>query len=102
MTKLKFLNKDLAKTAIYAGVLTIGVLGFTEMAYAKFDINAGVDAAVDPLIAGIKEHWGKAVALTGSGAALLGEGDGRQRAIRAIIACGSSSAAILGMMAMLT
>ena len=40
--------------------------------------------------------------LTGGGAALFGEGDGRQRAIRAAVAAGSAGAVILGMVALLT
>lgn len=94
--------KSLTKGFIYASAITAGLVCFTEVAYAKFDIDAGVAAATDPLIKGIKDHWGKAVLLTGGGAALFGEGDGRQRAIRAAIASGSAGAVILGMVALLT
>jgi len=89
------------KGLAYLGVMTAGVMYFTELAYAKFDVNAGVGAATGPLIEGIKAHWGKGVLLTGSGAALFGEGDGRQRAIRAAIAAGSAGAVVLGMIALL-
>ena len=68
--------KHLTKGLIYASAITAGVMCFTEVAYAKFDIDAGVAAATDPLIKGIKDHWGKGVMLTGGGAALFGEGDG--------------------------
>lgn len=94
--------KHLTKGLIYASAITAGVMCFTEVAYAKFDIDAGVAAATDPLIKGIKDHWGKGVMLTGGGAALFGEGDGRQRAIRAAVAAGSAGAVILGMVALLT
>lgn len=107
-------NKDMNKDKIgkdkalryggYAAVVVMGSMFGAEMALAaaKFDINAGVTAATDPLINGIKAHWGKGVLLTGTGAALLGEGDGRQRATRAAIAAGSAGGVILGLIALLT
>lgn len=94
--------KNLTKGLIYASAITAGVMCFTEVAYAKFDIDAGVAAATDPLIKGIKDHWGKGVMLIGGGAVLFGEGDGRQRATRAAVAAGSAGAVILGMVALLT
>lgn len=93
--------KVFAKGAAYAGVITACAMCFSEVAYAKFDIDAGVKAATDPIINGIKTHWGKAVMMSGGGAALFGEGDGRQRALRAAIASGAAGAVILGMTALL-
>ena len=74
---------------------------FADIAWAKFDIDAGVAAAANPIIAGIEAHWGKGVILTSASAALFGEGDGRQRAIRAGVAAGAAGGVVLGMIAML-
>lgn len=98
--------KNLTKYGLYASVMVAGCILSAEIAQAaaaaKFDVDAGVTAATDPLIKGIKAHWGKGVLLTGCGAALLGEGDGRQRATRAMIASGSAGGVILGLIALLT
>ena len=68
---------------------------------AAFDVDAGVKAATDPLIKGLTDHWGKGVMLTGVGSALIGEGDSRQRAIRAGIGCAAAGATVLGLIALL-
>ena len=76
---------------------------FPEVALAsKFDLDAGVKAATDPIIKVIDDHWGKAVLIIGVGAALLGEGDARQRAVRAGISSTAAGAVILALKAMLT
>ena len=69
---------------------------------SKFDIDAGVKAATDPVIKGIKDHWGKAVAITGTAGAVVGEGDARQRATRAAFAATAAGAVVLALLAMLT
>ena len=69
---------------------------------AKFDIDAGVKAATDPVIKGIGDHWGKAVAITGTAGAVVGEGDARQRATRAAFAAVAAGAVVLALLAMLT
>lgn len=74
----------------------------SEVAMAGFDVDAGVDAATKPIIDGIKAHWGKGVLMTGAGSALIGEGDPRQRAVRAGIGAGSAGMIILGLVALLT
>lgn len=94
--------KNFTKKIIYTSLLIASIACYAEIAYAKFDIDGGVDAATRPLIEGIKTHWGKGVMLTGASAALFGEGDGRQRAVRAGIAAGAAGAVILGMIALLT
>ena len=94
--------KNLLKGITYAGVAATAGMLFIEMAWAaKFDIDAGVNAATKPLIDGIEAHWGKGVLLTGAGSALIGEGDARQRAIRAGIGCGAAGAVVLGLIALL-
>lgn len=69
---------------------------------AKFDIDAGVKAATEPVIKGIGDHWGKAVAITGTAGAVVGEGDARQRATRAAFAAVAAGAVVLALLAMLT
>lgn len=97
---------NIKKCGIYAGLMVGCALLSAEFAQAagaaKFDVNAGVEAATTPLINAVKAHWGKGVLLTSTGAALLGEGDGRQRATRAVIAAGASGGVILGLIALLT
>jgi hypothetical protein len=94
------------KIAIYSatGVSVVAALMILpEIALAaKFDIDAGVTAGTAPFVKALSDHWGKAVLLSGGGAAIVGEGDGRQRAVRALIAAGSAGGAILGLLAMLT
>jgi hypothetical protein len=74
-----------------------------EIAFAaKFDIDAGVKASTDPLIKAVSDHWGKAVLLTGCAGAVIGEGDARQRAVRAAITSASAGGVVLALLAMLT
>ena len=94
-------NYMMLKLLFMVVVATISSLFFTELAFAKFDIDAGVAAATNPIIAGIEAHWGKGVILTSTAAALFGEGDGRQRAMRAGAAAGAAGAVVLGVIAML-
>ena len=90
------------------GVITLGsVLAISilvpEIALAsKFDIDAGVKAATDPIIKGINDHWGKAVVITGTAGAVVGEGDARQRATRAAFAATAAGGVVLALLAMLT
>ena len=78
------------------------ILPEIALAASKFDIDAGVKAATDPVIKGIKDHWGKAVAITGTAGAIVGEGDARQRATRAAFAATAAGAVVLALLAMLT
>jgi hypothetical protein len=82
-------------------LIILSVLPETILA-AKFDINAGVKAATDPLIKAIDDHWGKAVLLTGCAGAMIGEGDARQRAVRAAITSVAAGGVVLALLAMLT
>ena len=94
-------NKKLIKGLALASMAMSGGMLFAEIAWAKFDIDAGVAAAANPIIAGIEAHWGKGVILTSGSAALFGEGDGRQRAIRAGVAAAAAGGVVLGLIAML-
>ena len=92
-----------------AAYLAVGLSAFValsilpEIALAsKFDINAGVKAATDPLIKAVDDHWGKAVLLTGCAGAVIGEGDARQRAVRAAITSAAAGGVVLALLAMLT
>jgi hypothetical protein len=101
LTNKKLTTKKLIKGLALASMAMTGGMLFAEIAWAKFDIDAGVAAAANPIIAGIEAHWGKGVIMTSGAAALFGEGDGRQRAIRAGMTAGAAGAVILGMIAML-
>ena len=101
LTNKKLTTKKLIKGLALASIAMTGGVLFAEIAWAKFDIDAGVAAAANPIIAGIEAHWGKGVIMTSGAAALFGEGDGRQRAIRAGMTAGAAGAVILGMIAML-
>ena len=92
-----------AKFAFFVGIAVCANLLLADMAFAaaKFDLNAGIVAATNPLITGAEAHWGKGVLLTGVGSALMGEGDGWQRGRRALIGCGGAGAVILGLIATL-
>lgn len=97
-------NKSLITKYTFA--VASALIAFTllpESAFAaKFDIDAGVNAATAPLIKAIENHWGKAVLLTASVGAVIGEGDARQRAVRAGITAGASGGVVLALLAMLT
>lgn len=83
--------------------LVVAMAILPEIAFAsKFDINAGVAAATTPLIKAIDDHWGKAVLLTGCVGALIGEGDARQRVVRAAITATGAGGVVLALLAMLT
>ena len=88
---------------VTAAATAVSLTILPEIAFAaKFDINAGVKAATDPLIKAIDDHWGKAVLLTGCAGAVIGEGDARQRAIRAGITSAAAGGVVLALLAMLT
>ena len=101
LTNKKLTTRKLVKGLALASMSITGGVLFAEIAWAKFDIDAGVAAAANPIIAGIEAHWGKGVILTSGSAALFGEGDGRQRAIRAGVAAAAAGGVVLGLIAML-
>ncbi len=83
------------------GALVIFLLLIAGDALA-FDIDKGVKAATDPLLKGISEHWGKAVAISGVTTAIVSEGDMRTRAVRAGIGCGASGAVVMAVLGFFT
>lgn len=96
------LQTTLAKSLVCGAIaVSLGML-LPEIALAGFDIDKGVKAAADPLVKGLTDHWGKGVLLSGGAAALIGEGDPRQRAIRAGVGCGASGGVMLLLLAMLS
>lgn len=106
--KYKNMTNYIKNKHFTTGVITLGsVLAISilvpEIALAsKFDIDAGVKAATDPIIKGINDHWGKAVVITGTAGAVVGEGDARQRATRAAFAATAAGGVVLALLAMLT
>lgn len=107
--KYKNVTNYIKSKQFKTGVITLGsVLAISilvpeiVMAASKFDIDAGVKAATDPIIKGINDHWGKAVVITGTAGAVVGEGDARQRATRAAFAATAAGGVVLALLAMLT
>ena len=97
-------NKKIGTFAAIGISVAIASIILPEIALAgsKFDIDAGVKAATDPVIKAIKDHWNKAVAITGTAGAVVGEGDARQRATRAAFAATAAGGVVLALLAMLT
>ena len=95
------LNYEAKYAFLILGALIMALIPELALADATFDIDKGVKAATDPFIKGIKEHWGKGLLLTGGTTAVIGEGDLRQRAMRAGIGCTVGGAVILGIIAAL-
>ena len=100
----KQINHGHIKTCLIVSTSVIAIsLILPEIALAsKFDIDAGVKAATDPIIKAIKDHWGKGVLITGAAGAIVGEGDARQRATRAAFAATAAGGVVLALVAMLT
>lgn len=67
----------------------------------QYNIEAGITAGTKPAIEAVRAHWGKGVLLSSCGAAIWGEGDARQRAVRAAVGAGAAGMAVLGLLAML-
>jgi hypothetical protein len=96
-------HKQIGLCLAIGSSLLLASVFLPEIALAsKFDIDAGVSAATDPIIKGIKDHWGKAVVITGTAGAIVGEGDARQRATRAAFAATAAGGVVLALIAMLT
>lgn len=99
-----FNKGKLSKTIFYGSLAISAGLLIPEIALAtsKFDINAGIEGGTKPLIDAVKAHWGKGVLLSGGASAFVGEGDARQRAIRAGIGCLASGGVVLTLISMLS
>lgn len=103
INKTKNKRRQIVKILAITVPVLLALAVLPEIALAgKFDINAGIKAATDPLIKAIDDHWGKAVVITGCAAAVIGEGDARQRAVRAGIASTAAGGVVLALLAMLT
>ena len=95
--------KNHLSLSLALGLGFIGTMALMpELALAAgLDIDAGVKAATDPLVKGIENHWGKAVLICSAASGLfLGEGDMRQRTMRAGVGGVISGAFILGLLQM--
>ncbi|MBP7189644.1 MAG: hypothetical protein KA998_00140 [Rickettsiaceae bacterium] len=108
MENSMFQKKDFVKREyrylILCGAL-IGIAFCPDSALAageafKVNLETGAKAFFDPLINLIENNWGKAVMLASGGSAIMGEGDLRQRGIRAGIGAGVAGATIVGLLAM--
>jgi len=87
------------KGLAYTGIATACAMYCVEIAYGNLDIDKMVDGSTSPAIKGIKDHWGKVLMIVGAPCTLLGEGDGIQRAKRALYGCCAGAFVMLGMIA---
>jgi hypothetical protein len=74
------------KILYYACVLTavsVGIFMATEVQAAAFDLDKGIKAMFVPMEKAIDDHYGKALLASTAGNALLGQGDLRERGVRA-------------------
>ena len=97
-------KKQLLKNILIAliGVASVICIGPEIVsADSKFDINAAATASTAPFNGALQEHWGKFVLLTAGASGLFGEGDGIQRAKRAVAGATIGGGAILGLIALL-
>lgn len=101
LTNKKITTKKLIKGLALASMAMSGGVLFAEIAWAKFDIDAGVAAAANPIIAGIEAHWGKFLCISSAASAIVGEGDLRQRGTRTAIGTGVAGGVILFILALL-
>ena len=94
-------TKNIGKYAYYTGMLLCYCWISSEALAVDFNLDTGVKAALDPIVDALKAHWGKGVLISGLASALLGEGDGRQRAMRAGFGAAAGGGVVLGLLAML-
>ena len=94
-------RKNIGKYAYYTGLAFSYCWLSSEALAVDFNLDTGVKAALDPIVDALKAHWGKGVLISGLASALLGEGDGRQRAMRAGFGAAAGGGVVLGLLAML-
>ena len=103
--KLTTTNESTLKTNLAAAcyLTAISTIMFVEPALAAFDLDKGVKAGFDPLVALITNYYGIGIAVGASVGVLVGQGtDPRSRATNAAIGAGVSSGVILGLLKALT
>ncbi len=88
-------------TVLVASVATLSLV-CAEPALAEFDLDKGIKAATDPLVALITKYYGVGIAVGASAGALVGQGDMRTKAINAGIGAGVSGGVILALLKALT
>ncbi len=103
LDKTKSKTRQIASLLIaVTSVALIGIAVLPEIALAaKFNIDTGINSGINPLIRALDDHWGKLVGLVGITTAILGEGDGRQRAVKAAIFSALAGGVIIGLLAMI-
>ena len=94
-------RKNIGKYAYYTALALSYCWISSEALAVDFNLDTGVKAALDPIVDALKAHWGKGVLISGLASALLGEGDGRQRAMRAGFGAAAGGGVVLGLLAML-
>ena len=94
-------TKNIGKYAYYTTLALSYCWISSEALAVDFNLDTGVKAALDPIVDALKAHWGKGVLISALASALLGEGDGRQRAMRAGFGAAAGGGVVLGLLAML-
>lgn len=75
-------NRVKKYVALGASTALLG-LAYSEPAFAAFDLDKGIQAGTDPLVAIITKYYGVGIATGGSIGALVGQGDLGTRAMSA-------------------
>ena len=99
LTRYQEKKKILKQCAtLAASIAIVGVLSSEAALAAGFDLDKGIQAASDPLLALITKYYPVALAVGGSVGAIVGQGDLRARGVNAAIGVGVAGGAILAML----
>ena len=91
-------GKRLKQYAILGASVALLSIASSESALAAFDLDKGMKAATDPLVALISKYYGVGIAVGASAGALVGQGDLRTKAINAGIGAGVAGGVILALL----
>ena len=95
-------SKNFKKYAIIGCSAALLAVFAAEPALATFDLEKGVKAGTDPLIAIITKYYGVGLGIGGVGGALVGQGDLRTRGVNAGIGVAIAGGVILAILKAIT
>jgi hypothetical protein len=75
----KMRSKQFKKYALVGGSVMLLSIACTEPAFAAFDLDKGVKAATDPLVALITKYYGVGIGVGAIGGAFVAQGDYRTK-----------------------
>jgi hypothetical protein len=75
-------------------------LFYTKTVFANLKVDEAITAATEPIMTALQAHWGKGVFLAAGVSALIGEGDLRQKAVRAFVGAIISGAVMLALISL--